>query len=338
MTLKLCLAFLTMSLLSGSAFPVTSRVQTDPTLIHEFPVGSWCENLALTPDGKLLVTRLDMPELFLIDPSQPSSSNAELLATIPGAAMLTGITSVCSKVYVFAVSTVPLAKVMTNSVSPAGSWSIWRADLTQSTPSISKIADIPQAVSINGVTLLSSLAGTILLADASAGVVWRFNTLTGALHVAINDTALAAPSGSSGAISIGVNGIRVSDDYLYYTNTGRKDFGRVPIDPLLTGAALSSFSVLASNIGVDDFTLREGTAYIASGPTNEITKVDLATGDKVTLFAGNPKSTEVEGATSARFGVTSATKDTLYVTTNGGLEAPINGTDVVGGSVLAFQL
>ena len=111
----------------------------------------------------------------------------------------------------------------------------------------------------------------------------------------------------------------------------------MPID-LNTGAATDPFSVLASNFTNDDFTLGRGVAYIASGMTEEITKVNLAKGNAVSVFAGNPNSTEVAGATSVRFGVSPKTRDTLFVSSNGGLVAPVNGSVTVGGAVLAFKL
>ncbi|KAF2237316.1 quino protein amine dehydrogenase beta chain-like protein [Viridothelium virens] len=318
------------SILSCSASPVKTQTKNNPVVIHQFPVGAWCENLAPTWDGKILVTRADVPELYLIDPSQPPSNNAKLIATIPDSNALSGIVEVFPNVFAFAAGNISL----TTGTSTPGSFSIWRADLRTSTTTVSKIADVHQTAFVNGLTLLPAQAGMILLADSSFGAIWRFDTRTGTLELALNNTALAAPSGALGP---GVNGIRVQDGYLYYTNTAAEKFGRVPIDPNI-GAATGAFTTLASNITNDDFALDQRAAYLASVETEEIILVNLVEHDAVSVFAGNPNSTEVAGPTSVRFGVTPKTKDTIFVTTNGGRPVPVSGTTVIGGELLAFKL
>ncbi|KAI9680265.1 MAG: hypothetical protein M1822_007264 [Bathelium mastoideum] len=313
-----------------SASPIIREALDNPIYIHQFQKGSWCENLAPTPDGKVLVTRFDAPELYLIDPSSPSLDNAQLVANLSDATALLGITPISPNVYAFGVSNASDPETS----KASNTYSIWRADLTTATPQISKVADVPALLG-NGVTTLPGVADVILIADSYGGTVWHLNLATGASSVAINNTAFISPS--TDELPFGVNGILVDGDYLYYTNSGRGIFGRVPIDST-TGAAVGPFCVLTSNITYDDFALRDGVAYLASGVLNEIIRVDLAQNDTVTVFAGAPNSLMVPGATSLRFGTAPQTKDTLYVSTNGGQEAPINGSLVVGGGLLAFEL
>ena len=318
-----CVPLIT-SLLSCYAHPTIHRDVEGPIVIHQFEKGSWCENLAPTADGKVLVTRVDVPELYLIDPSLPPSSNAQLLATIANASSLLGITPISSNAYAFAAG----------SITAPTLFSIWRLDLSTSTPKISKIADVHETQLVNGIAQLPGNVDVLLLADSFAGVIWHFNMVSGALRVAINNTALALVS--SAPEPLGVNGITVHDGHVYYTNSGAETFGRVPIDAH-TGAATGPFSVLASKIANDDFAIGRGIAYTASGSLNEITQVDLAMDNAVKVFSGNPNSTAVAGPTSLRFGRTYETENTLFVTTNGGSRAPVNGSIVVGGSLLAFK-
>jgi len=48
-------------------------------------------------------------------------------------------------------------------------------------------------------------------------------------------------------------------------------------------------------------------------------------------------STEIAEPTSAQFGRTLRDRKTLYVTTAGGLGVPVNGTEVVGGQLVAVD-
>jgi hypothetical protein len=87
-----------------------------PTLVYQFPNnGSWIENLAERPDGQLLFTRSDDPNLYLID---PKSVSAKLVHLFPDANGLTRITEIKSDVYAVASLYLNLMVVIANN-SPA---------------------------------------------------------------------------------------------------------------------------------------------------------------------------------------------------------------------------
>ena len=81
---------------------------------------------------------------------------------------------------------------------------------------------------------------------------------------------------------------------------------------------------------------QDGTVYVAEMTENVVTRVQLDGSQAV--FAGNLNSTDVAGATSAAFGRTEGARDVLYVTTNGGISAPVNGSIVEGGKVVTIEL
>lgn len=71
------------------------RVTT--TSIGHLPNDSWAENLAVRSNGQLLVTLLDVPEVYQIDPF--GSHHTQLIEQIPVAGGLLGITEIQPDVF-----------------------------------------------------------------------------------------------------------------------------------------------------------------------------------------------------------------------------------------------
>ena len=65
--------------------------------------------------------------------------------------------------------------------------------------------------------------------------------------------------------------------------------------------------------------------------------VGLGGGGRQGVVAGDLNSTEIAGPTAAGVGGAGGDADVLYVTTGGGLEAPVNGDEVMGGQVVAVD-
>ena len=73
----------------------TSNRDTGNPVIHEvwqFPNDTWIENLAVRPNGHLLVTMLNTPELYQVDPLDPGEP--ALIHKFPRALGLLGIAEV----------------------------------------------------------------------------------------------------------------------------------------------------------------------------------------------------------------------------------------------------
>lgn len=90
-----------LALLSSNveAKPLSRRNTTDLApirLIHEFPLGSWVENMAVRANGQLLVTMLTVPDLYLID---PTTNEMALVASFPEVIGLAAITEVQPDVF-----------------------------------------------------------------------------------------------------------------------------------------------------------------------------------------------------------------------------------------------
>ncbi|KAK0638600.1 hypothetical protein B0T16DRAFT_308508, partial [Cercophora newfieldiana] len=234
--------------------------------------GSWFENLAVRPNGAILATRGDAPEIWQIDPSTRTGSR---LVSVEGAFNLTGISQVDTsarqgkdETYVFASAYIPAPF----QVGP-GSAKVWTLTFTSTGPSVSLLKALPEAGFLNGLTAWDT--GRVLIGDTLAESVYLIDVETG-----VHTTPLVNMSG--------VNGVRVAKaepGVVYWANHNDLTLRRVKTDgnAVPTGAV----EVLAGNLtGIDDFALQVGKsgkvekAYIAGLTGNDVVEVVLGTGAK----------------------------------------------------------
>ncbi|KAG8418458.1 hypothetical protein J3458_005868 [Metarhizium acridum] len=308
----------------------SSQGGSNARVIHQFPEGTWIENIAERPNGNLLVTLLDRPELHQIDPRHPA--NATLVHRFAGHTSLFGNAETSPDVFAIIAG-----NYSSGAGAQAGTYAVWSAGLAgDKGAQVSKVADIPEANFLNGMTALDAGAGKILVSDSGRGLVLRVDTLSGE-HATVLDNEAFKPAPNA-SIALGVNGIRLLDGYLYYTNTFAPLYGRVAIDRE-TGEAAGPFETISTNVLGDDFALdKRGIAYISANPRNEVVRVDQHGGTEV--VAGNLNSTLVPGPTAALLGKVQGRRGSqvLYVVTSGGQAGPINGTYTEGGKILALEV
>ncbi|KAL2007604.1 hypothetical protein VTN00DRAFT_9042 [Thermoascus crustaceus] len=315
-----------------------TNISTSPT--WDFPLWTWVENLAVRSNGQILATVLQPePTLWQIDPSAKQNGEKEPTAihSWPDKNALLGIAE--TEPDVFAVVAAEVTFVPEVAQTP-GSAEIWRVDLRDDNskePSVSLTTRIPEAGFLNGLTVLpppnnSDGKSTILIADSILGAVWAVDPRSGSYAQIIQDPMLAPlPNGGPGAGSLGINGLHVLGEYLYFSNTSRRTFVRVPVDGA-TGRLRGPFEIMANltDVQPDDFALdREGNAYIAG--SDKVTRVSRDGGDMSVVT----DASAVLGCTSAAWGRTPSDSSTLYVTAHGGVGEDIA---VRGGRVVAVQL
>lgn len=296
------------------------------TPLYQFPNGSWIENISIRSNGNLLLTRFDVPQLWEVSPFSPSTS-AKLLLTIPDAVGLTGIAEIAPDV--FAVS----AGGTRNPFGTPGSWSIWKVTIDTNDNAVgTKITALPEAGHLNGMALLiPGNDGAILVDDQVNGLVYRVNMGNGDNSIVIQDPAMLANVPPS-VPPLGINGIKVRSDHLWFTNTLQNTVCKIPIDPL-TGSVTGPVKVITNNLlGPDDFTLdTAGRPYVASFSTNQLEAVK-PNGDLVVIATG------LVGPTSAAFGRTADDSTTIYVTTSGTMVVGFHVVLVEGARVVAVKL
>jgi hypothetical protein len=287
--------------------PISTLAVSTPTTLFTLPgpaaPQSWFENLAVRPNGLILATRGDAPEIWQIDPATGAGA---LLVTVPDTFNLTGIAEVtttpaapaaCTKrrprqqasakkprncpqeTYIFGSSTIPAPL----QVEP-GSAKVWTLtfsnDDNNDTPTVSLLAALPSAGFINGITAFSSNPTTsrVLLADTQAEAVYLLDVASGQYT-----TPLTGMTGINGIHFLPASGSGSGSGYLYWANhaNAAASLSRMLLDPS-TGVATGPAEVVAANTSIDDFAVTEqgnnsgkGKAYIAAQYENKVVEVSF---------------------------------------------------------------
>ena len=288
-------------------------------IVHTFDFPSWCENLAVQANGRILVSRLDTPEVIQIDPKgvlAPITVATFNATTYKGCL---GISETTAGVFYVITS----AQVDDAFVKTSGINSVWQINMNTLsvdstgnvlTPAtVTKLVDIPDADFLNGMTTLDE--SNILVGDIYNGWVYKISTITGAYNIAINDPLMKFPP--SAGTNLGVNGLKIKDSHLYWTNTANGTFNRIQINS--AAQPIGKSQIVSANVPkADDFIFKsDGTAFIAANQADDLSV--LLPGQSVaTVVAGSPTSTILAGVTAGKFGRLSTDCDRLYLTTSGG--------------------
>ncbi|KAJ6572728.1 hypothetical protein DFH09DRAFT_1312508 [Mycena vulgaris] len=288
-------------------------VATFPTqLIYQSPAPVILENIVVRPSSKLLVTSIQSPTLFTLDPGTANVTLDEVY-TFLNSTGLTGIVEYKPDVYAVVTS------IFNVTAAAAIRGSVVIVDLTSGSPVAKPAARIPQSTLTNGIASFPGHPDLVLASESYLGVVYEVNMRTGGVHVQIRGPALAPGPPAPPAIPIGINGLRVGrDDLLYFTNSLQGTFARVP----LSGGAVEVLGNLGSFTHTDlydDFVFdSKGRAWVATHPGALQLFTPLANGTWVqeTAVGDLAGSTLLNVPTAAAFGRDGAReKRTLYVTT-----------------------
>ncbi|KAF5005214.1 hypothetical protein FDECE_8335 [Fusarium decemcellulare] len=316
---------------------------------------SFFESICARSNGMLLVTRQDVNELWELN---PFTRTGRCVLRITEVESLTGMCEVSLDVYAVGGGTY---RVKTHEGPLPGTFGVWLADLTGDEPKVHQVTRIPEIGQLNGITAWDSQ--TILAADSYHGKVYRVNIQDGSSSVCIEHETMTDPPKSP--VRMGVNGLKIrtvdGGRELYYSNTARMLFCRIPVDcnatatgpaeVLATGfspesmtatnpafAALPTAVVPASEHTIknldslpvptegfmpDDFCFDEdGSTYVTTHPTNMVMKIPPGGGSAIRI-AGGFTEWEVAAATACTFGRTKEDRHVLYVTTAGANVIPI---------------
>jgi hypothetical protein len=281
---------------------------TSVNTIHTFPLGTWIENLAIRSNGLILATSASSPQLWQIDSNNPDT--ADLITTIPFHTALSGITELEPDIFYIGANNFTLYPP---SVHPNAS-AVYRIDLSQYKPPTpltpTLVADFPVSGLLNGFTTLSQQY--IFIADAGLGVIWRLDVHTGEKTAVIADPLMRVVDPQKEPI--GVNGIKIRDGYLYFSNTNQELLGRVPISA--TGQPLGAAELVARYSAPDDFVLvgRGGDEAVVAGNNS----LRVIRDGVVSIVADSPL---LAGSTAVAFGARGCGKaKKAFVSTNGGVE------------------
>jgi hemoglobin len=263
-------------------------------VVATWPVGTFVENVVALRDGGLIVSVHSQRELHRIDPDKRRTSFATLPAPPTGLALL--------------------GDSLLVSIGEPGQagWRVQRVDLDGV---LEASFEVPGALFLNGSTPFRG--GHILVVDSVLGQVLEIDP-----HESSSRVWLAHPyltKISDNPLMPGVNGIKVFRDHVYLTSTERALVLGVPVNQDGTAGRVE---VLADHFVADDLALDvDGNMYLATHVNNTLERLS-PTGER-TVLAGPEDG--LHGATAVAFGRTPQDVQTVYVTTTGGIIAPMDG-------------
>ncbi|RSL56212.1 hypothetical protein CEP54_008929 [Fusarium duplospermum] len=295
------LATIFASLLTGiSASPITTNTSSQPRVrqLVEIP-GVFVENIAVRPNGNLILNTISEGEIYSLDPSQ-ENPEAHVVASIEGVNALTGITPVGKDVFAVAGSNLDLDKSQFHN----GSMKIALVNFEKCGKSAGDAASVDVIIEgtdigpVNGLTTLPRHQHIVLGADSTRGKIVRIDTIKGTAENVFQDDLLAPVPDPS--FSLGVNGIRIFKHHLYFTNTARRIFGRVKIDQF--GNKAGKVEIIAQlpsgpAAAPDDFVMdKHDNAYVTFWK-NSLLKI-TPDGERFTVLEGDVLASPTSSALS----------------------------------------
>ncbi|KAJ7110707.1 hypothetical protein C8R43DRAFT_1113653 [Mycena crocata] len=271
-------------------------------VVYDSPTGLFLENIAVRPCNKLLLTSESVmsPTLHTLDPTATNATLDELY-TFHNSTGITGIVEYQPDIYAVVASKLDLVA----RCAELGSVAIWRVDLTGSTPHITRAAKLLDSVVTNGLSAVPDIGS-----DSVLGLVYQISMHTGASHIAIQDEVMAPGAPAPEHV---INGLRVHGDALYFANSQRGTFARVPmaLDAL---PSVGEVEAAGQQFGHSEMDGR-GRAWVARHPDALIFQYPLENG----TWAQEKVARSLREPTPAAFGRGSkAEKAILYVTNGGG--------------------
>lgn len=314
--IDLCTALQT----SRVSFQSRTVVQVSATPFFTFAGAKQPENIRPRLNGQLLVTVSTAPELYQINPFQ--NQTGTIVHSFEGYTSLWGIVELEPDTFHVIASNCTSAPQY---FGFQGSVSIFKVDLrgisepasAQEVIRVFKVLDIPQAQLLDGFAIVNqSSRGLLISGDAQTGSLYLIDLKKYAATVVLQDQLLKGTSdeSSAGLAHIGINGLKIYGDDLYFTNTAKGFYGKVALD-LVTGKPVGHPRILANySTLVDDLSFdTEGNQFI-SEPLNGVLfrPANTSVSNNQTRLV-----TDLPGANSNAGGRTALDKCILYSTFDG---------------------
>lgn len=283
--------------------------------LYQFPNPSqFIENIVIAEDGSLLLNTFDRARMHAFSREDPSNEPS-LVAELPECDGLTGLAEVGPNK--FAVS--GGINIKADASFAPGTARVGVIDFGDqrdgNSPTLKIIASIPDAGLLNGMVALPKHPHTVLSVDSKTGRIYRVNTQTGDVDIAFQDDSLK-PEPNPKFISLGVNGVKIFQDYLYVSNSDKRFLGRFKIDDV--GNKVGDLEIIATLpetpiIAPDDFAVAsDSTVYLTCHPYS-LLKIS-PDGSWVALADGDSEF-KLHGPTAIAL---SSGEKSAYIVTSGG--------------------
>ncbi|KAK5636318.1 hypothetical protein RRF57_012030 [Xylaria bambusicola] len=197
--------------------------EEDVVLLTQAPSESWFEGFVVRPNGKVLATRLDKPELYTFE-ADDQDAVPQLVCTLPDCNSLINICPIpgYEDEYFVLCSTADLELVSHRDV-----W-LWRLVMGSDDsipPKTIRVTSVQDDGFCLGVSAVSD--HVLLLPDGKTGCIWQLGTQTGKMTVFADDESMKRGAGEG---FFGVNRLQIVGDYVYFTNSGGGKLCRLPVE------------------------------------------------------------------------------------------------------------
>lgn len=272
----------------------TLSARVPATVVASWPIGTFVENLLALDDGSLLVS---VHSEGRVDRVQPGGERRPWSSFDAGT---TGLSRIGDHVFV--------------SVGHPGqgSWAIHRVSGEGRSE---KLVDLQEALFLNGSTPFRG--ESLLVVDSILGRVFEVGTRTGTYRTWLDDDLLRKITPEP--MMPGVNGVKTFGRHVYFSCTERALLLRTAVD---ADGRPGPLEIVAERFVGDDFAFDvDGNLYVTTHVHNQVQKLGMD-GTR-TVVAGVEEG--MNGSTAIAFGRTAVDGRSMYVTTTGGILAPIDG-------------
>jgi hypothetical protein len=263
--------------------------------IAEFPINTFLESIVVDEDNTLFITSHYEGKVIRIGMDGVPVTHTTIDGKATGLAMTSD------------------GEILLSGWDEEETSVVWRI-ATDGT--VKLLVKIPEAIFLNGLTRLDG-GGThleenrYLIADSYRGAIWQLNIATKTVGIWLEHSDLARNSDEYGTPA--VNGLKIYGNFLYASNTQKRQLVKIPI---LADGLAGEPEIFLTGVNIDDFAFDiEGNLYGTTHIFNSVVKIssDLTITTIAQLEQG------VAGSTALAFG-----KDitSIYVTTNGGMSYP----------------
>ncbi|KAJ2994720.1 hypothetical protein NUW58_g1481 [Xylaria curta] len=197
--------------------------EEDVVLITQAPSDSWFEGFVLRPNGKVLATRLDKPELYTWE-AEDQDAVPQLVCTLPDCNSLVNICSIpgYEDEYFILASTADLEVVTHKDV-----W-LWRVVMGSDDslpPKTIRLTSVPEEGYCLGVKAVSDRI--VLLPDGRTSCIWHLDTQSGKKTLFAQDESMEYGAGEG---FFGVNRLQIVGNFVYFTNSSGGNICRIPVE------------------------------------------------------------------------------------------------------------
>jgi hypothetical protein len=245
----------------------------EPRTVASYAPGTFLENLAVGPDGSLLVTSYFDRAILMWDGTGAPETFATL--DVHPVAVLTHADGIILTAHGLSFAEGP-AFTQSNAFV-----------LMDRTGTVTRTIPAPAALFLNGMVQIAP--GTVLAADSLAGRIWQLDLASGTISDWLADLLLTTDPAATGQ-SPGANGLKIHDGWLYVSNSSRQALTRVALDGARPAGTLEPFAATGP---IDDFAFLEDGTIAAATHGAALIGIDAGGGVSTLLETGCDGCTSV---------------------------------------------